>query len=280
MGGFDNFKSQKIGSGWKTPSNLGYPINTPDDDKFFQPINDGMNAYYSFTTDYKKKEIFYLGFGDTTQTQLFEIKGKISLNDTRRTFNENYSVNLINRTSGDTIDVGFPNKLSGNYSFSVFPGRFRLIYTGTGYRSQKIDTAILLDNQPRDLILDVSLIRDSTIALGPEVYEKINLGEIPAVTKIDSSILIKNLKVDDVSNKQVKDSDILYYTVQVIALYNPVDVSYFIYINDMKVMYNDEDKFYRYTTGRLKTKEEAYALVSELKRKGYPEDIFVKKVSK
>ena len=37
MGGFDNFKSQKIGTAWKTPTNLGYPINTTDDDKFFQP---------------------------------------------------------------------------------------------------------------------------------------------------------------------------------------------------------------------------------------------------
>ena len=25
MGGYDNFKSQKIGNVWKTPSNLGYP---------------------------------------------------------------------------------------------------------------------------------------------------------------------------------------------------------------------------------------------------------------
>jgi hypothetical protein len=32
MGGFDNFKSQKIGSVWKTPSNMGFPINSTDDD--------------------------------------------------------------------------------------------------------------------------------------------------------------------------------------------------------------------------------------------------------
>jgi hypothetical protein len=48
----------------------------------------------------------------------------------------------------------------------------------------------------------------------------------------------------------------------------------------MKVMYNDTDKFYRYTTGRLATREEAYSLRLELIRKGYPEEIFIKKVSK
>jgi hypothetical protein len=48
----------------------------------------------------------------------------------------------------------------------------------------------------------------------------------------------------------------------------------------MRVMYNDADKFYRYTTGRFATREEATALRSELIRKGYPEEIFIKKVSK
>jgi hypothetical protein len=64
------------------------------------------------------------------------------------------------------------------------------------------------------------------------------------------------------------------------ALYNPVDVSYFKYINDMKVLYNEQDKFYRYTTGIFPNKEEAYTLRSELIRKGYPNDLFIKKVSR
>ena len=77
---------------------------------------------------------------------------------------------------------------------------------------------------------------------------------------IDTANLIRNLNVNDVGDTNIKDSDILYYTVQVIALHNPVDVSYFKYITDMKVMYNDADKFYRYTTGKLPTREDAYAI--------------------
>jgi len=45
-------------------------------------------------------------------------------------------------------------------------------------------------------------------------------------------------------------------------------------------MYNDADKFYRYITGRFPSREEAFALRQELIRKGYPEQIFIKKVSK
>jgi hypothetical protein len=283
MGGFDIFKSQKIGSVWKTPSNLGYPINSTDDDKFFQPVNNGLNAFYSITTDYKKKDIFYLGLGNTAVSQLFEIKGKFSLKDTTITFDENYAIHLLNKASGDTIDVGYPNKYTGLYSFSVTAGEFRLIYTGLGYLSQTIDTALLEDNPTLTLNIDISLNRDPSYRKEeppPIVYDRINLSDIPTVSAIDTSILIRNMNVTDVSDRNVLDSDVLYYTVQVIALHNPVDVSYFKYITDMKVMYNDVDKFYRYTTGRFATREEAYALRLELVRKGYPEEIFIKKVSK
>jgi WD40-like Beta Propeller Repeat len=283
MGGFDNFKSLKIGAAWKTPTNIGFPINSTDDDKFFQPVNNGKNAYYSMTTGYKKKEIFYLGMGNTDVNQEFEIKGKFSLKDTVVTFDKNYSIHLINKSSGDTLDVGYPNKYTGLYSFSVAPGQFRIFYKGFGYITQTIDTAILQDNPNLVLNIDVSLERDTTIKminLPPVVYSKINLALIPTISSVDTSTLIRNLNVSDVGDLSIKDSDVLYFTVQVMALHNPVDVSYFKYISDMKVLYNDIDKFYRYTTGRFSTREDAYSLRLELIRKGYPEEIFIKKVSK
>ena len=286
MGGFDIFKSQKIGNTWKTPTNIGFPINTTDDDKFFQPVNNGQNAYYSMTTDYKKKEIFYLGLGSTDVNQQFEIKGKFSLKDTIVAFDENYSIHLINKTSGDTIDVGYPNKYTGLYSFSVAPGQFRIFYKGLGYITQTVDTSILQDNPNLVLNIDVSLERDTSIKRispsppPPVIYSKIDLTLIPTIASVDTATLIRNLNVSDVGDVNIKDSDVLYYTVQVMALHNPVDVTYFKYITDMKVMYNDIDKFYRYTTGRFQTREEAYSLRLELIRKGYPEEIFIKKVSK
>jgi hypothetical protein len=283
MGGFDNFKSLKTESAWNTPINLGFPINSTDDDKFYQPVNNGLNAFYTMTTDYKKRDIFYLSFESTNLDNSYEIKGRFSLNDTTLSFDKNYFIHLINNTSGDTIDVGFPNKYTGQYGFSVSPGEFRLIYAGYGYISQTIDTSILQDSPNPELIINVSLTRDTSIkrlVSAEVVYNKINLTEIPSVTTVDSSILIRNMNVNDVSDNNVKDSDVLYYTVQVIALYNPVDVSYFKYIPDLKVMYNDVDKFYRYTTGKFQTREEAYSLILDLIRKGYPDDIFIKKVSK
>lgn len=45
MGGYDIFVSQLEADGrWTAPINLGYPINTTDDDLFFFPIDDGSSA--------------------------------------------------------------------------------------------------------------------------------------------------------------------------------------------------------------------------------------------
>ena len=55
MGGFDIFKSELKDGNWTNPVNLGYPINTPDDDVFFTMAASGQRGYYSS----KKKD----GFG-------------------------------------------------------------------------------------------------------------------------------------------------------------------------------------------------------------------------
>ncbi len=47
MGGYDHFVSKRNGSNWGKPINLGSPINTPDDDIFYQPIGDGSSGYIS-----------------------------------------------------------------------------------------------------------------------------------------------------------------------------------------------------------------------------------------
>ncbi|MDD3875152.1 MAG: OmpA family protein [Bacteroidales bacterium] len=47
MGGYDIFKSVFENEAWSEPQNLGYPINTPDDDVFFTMSASGARGYYS-----------------------------------------------------------------------------------------------------------------------------------------------------------------------------------------------------------------------------------------
>lgn len=47
IGGYDVFKSQWDGSIWSTPENLGYPVNTPDDDLYYVCSASGRTGYFS-----------------------------------------------------------------------------------------------------------------------------------------------------------------------------------------------------------------------------------------
>lgn len=48
MGGFDIFTATQSDDGyWSAPENIGYPINTTDDDVFYVPTKDEKYAYYS-----------------------------------------------------------------------------------------------------------------------------------------------------------------------------------------------------------------------------------------
>ncbi|MDX9928714.1 MAG: hypothetical protein RBS37_02565 [Bacteroidales bacterium] len=284
MGGYDIFRSTSLGQAWKSPENLGYPVNSTDDDLFFQPHNNGNSGFYSLYTGYKNREIIRVDFGTAAGTELYEITGKCSLSsDSIEISDMEKSVSLLNLVRGDTIGTMNPDTISSAYSFEVKTGIYRLIFMGKGHLTETRDTIITALNPDREIRIDVILNPDpdwvpDKPAEPDTVYEKIDMSAIPSVAAIDSSILVTHMLVRDVGDMAIEDDKVLYYTVQVMALHNPVDVSYFRHISDMVVIYNDTDKFYRYTTGKFATREEAYAYRLQLITKGYPDEIFVKKV--
>jgi tetratricopeptide (TPR) repeat protein len=81
MGGFDIFYSV-LGDdeNWSKPENIGYPLNTVDDDVFFFPTADQKRAYYSSRKEegYGLKDIYMIDMPDTPiETDLAVLKGFI-----------------------------------------------------------------------------------------------------------------------------------------------------------------------------------------------------------
>ena len=64
MGGYDIFKSTLSNGVWSEPENLGYPINTPDDDVFFAISASGKHGYYSSfnASGYGEKDLYMVTF--------------------------------------------------------------------------------------------------------------------------------------------------------------------------------------------------------------------------
>lgn len=79
MGGLDVFKSvyDTENQTWSEPENIGYPINTPDDDIYFVVTGNGRYAYYSSNRPggYGEKDIYKITFlGPKKEANLPQIK--------------------------------------------------------------------------------------------------------------------------------------------------------------------------------------------------------------
>ena len=81
IGGFDIFKSELKDDGtWTQPENIGYPLNTVDDDVFFVTTADGRRGYFSSDKigGYGEKDIYFVDLpADMEAEGLTVLKGFI-----------------------------------------------------------------------------------------------------------------------------------------------------------------------------------------------------------
>lgn len=86
MGGYDIFKAVKEDGEWSEPENLGYPINTADDDIFFSVTASGRYGYYSSSRRGNQDiyRIHFLGpskpLVNSSQDQLIAMKASEMMN--------------------------------------------------------------------------------------------------------------------------------------------------------------------------------------------------------
>jgi|GEM_PF-1865652 len=110
MGGFDIFTSVSSGdNNWTSPQNIGYPINTTDDDAFLVPALDKRHAFYvaALKDGYGDQDIYYLTFLDVPEETLTVIA------DTAQIVKKDSS--KIVKTVTDTIAKNTnPNNLTNN----------------------------------------------------------------------------------------------------------------------------------------------------------------------
>jgi hypothetical protein len=132
MGGFDMFVAQKTPNGWSTPNNLGYPLNTPDDDKFLMPLNKGEIAYHAkFNKNIPgKKDIYKYNIGKSGAIDFIKVEGIVTYKSPEDKTQEDFHINVINTQTNDTIAKLRPDeKIQGkDIAFKTPTGKNHLIY--------------------------------------------------------------------------------------------------------------------------------------------------------
>ncbi|HHJ09655.1 MAG TPA: hypothetical protein ENK25_02035 [Bacteroidetes bacterium] len=272
MGGYDIFVSKRKGDRWKKPDNIGYPVSTTDEDFFFQPYRNGKSGYISLLNGYKKMNIFRLDFlGKAEESPLFDVMGIVRVNDSiNPLLNSNVRIRIIDINSLDTTDIGVPAYNSGWYYFHIPAGTYRIDCNGKGILSFQ-DTLVITKEAPSlKIVRNINLAKDTSWT--PEKQRVQRSDTTTSDTfKVVTNVMIKNPDYVDKQGRKV-----LYYTVQVMALLNPVDVSYFKNLQGVVILHG-KDAFYRYTVGQFKTLKEAEKVKKRILKKGYL-DVFVKKV--
>ena len=165
MGGYDIFKSVYENGKWSEPENLGWPINTPDDDVFFVTSASGRHGYYSSDRPggLGAKDIYRITFlGPEKQPVLSEedqllasrlapvkqtvlapavavataqvtiLKGTVTDAATHQPLDA--AIDLIDNTSGQTIANFRSNATSGRYLVSLPSGtNYGIVVRQDGY---------------------------------------------------------------------------------------------------------------------------------------------------
>lgn len=182
MGGYDIFHTQLQKDGtWKTPANIGYPINSPDRDTYYVLSADGKTGYFSSGRPggYGLQDIYsvvpgLVGYKPTMAL----LKGKITIND------EPAEAEIVVRykNNGSTQSKLGSNSLTGDYLSNLPTGReYEVAYKlkNFDYSKLKGDSTILEMINIADtdtfieLNIDIPFYTVEYLASKPQVMEPI-----------------------------------------------------------------------------------------------------------
>ncbi|WP_165699470.1 OmpA family protein [Hymenobacter jejuensis] len=150
MGGYDIFKSEydSVGRKWGQAENMGYPINTPDDDTYYRLSPDGSYAYLSSYRigGYGEKDIYTINYIKNAI-----IRGKVfSARDSSSVIpgvELVFSGTQADKTALSYRDITKPD--SGNYQVSVLSGRTYQVAVskdGKNIETQEFTVPVITDD--------------------------------------------------------------------------------------------------------------------------------------
>ncbi|HNV95651.1 MAG TPA: OmpA family protein [Bacteroidales bacterium] len=128
LGGFDIFFSIRDDSmNWNEPTNLGYPINTPNDDAFYVPTPDGARAYYASqqTGGIGRNDLYVITLPKSEEKLLTVMSGYITMGNGQ--LPENVTITVTDELTKKVIGIYTPNSKTGKYLFILKSGKRYLI---------------------------------------------------------------------------------------------------------------------------------------------------------
>ncbi len=176
MGGYDIFYSKFSDSAWSEPLNIGYPINSTDDDLFYVPRNDGLKGYKAELVSSDNFKIIQYNIGES-DIELITIKGKIKLDDNETKFDNSFRIFFIN-SDNDTVAIDSTVE-NDEYSQQVVRDQYKVVISGDNYTTKTINI-IPSENKEQNIYASNVTLEPKEITTGNYLSIKIllfNYGE-------------------------------------------------------------------------------------------------------
>jgi hypothetical protein len=167
IGGYDVFSSKLDANGkWSKPVNMGYPVNTTDNDLFFVTSADGKRGYYSShqASGFGEKDIYQVSLIDETAKSITLLAGTIQVHG-YDTLPANAIVTITQKGSTEKPLKLKPRKVDGNFSAILQPGTsYHITYFADTYtKEEDVTTPIAYHELKRNIILNFSKPEDYPI---------------------------------------------------------------------------------------------------------------------
>jgi len=134
MGGFDIFTSFNMGKGtWSEATNVGYPINTTDDDIFYVVSPNGLTAYFTSFREggMGEKDNYMATFLDRKETPLTLLKGEVTNQFGKPA--KDVEITVTDNETEEVVGVYHTNSKTGEYVFILTPGKnYNITYESEG----------------------------------------------------------------------------------------------------------------------------------------------------
>lgn len=188
MGGYDIFKTVYENGKWSTPENLGFPVNSPDDDVYFAISGSGRRGYYASAKEggYGEKDIYvitflgpekpfaYSGEDNLIASAQEPIKAKvadaveiktISLTILKGTITDAFtkkpleaSIELVDNVKNEVIATFKSNSSTGKYLVSLPSGKnYGIAVKAEGYLFHSENFDIPASSGYQEVVKDVEL---------------------------------------------------------------------------------------------------------------------------
>jgi len=210
IGGYDIFSSvMNEYGGFGEPINMGYPINTVDDNRYFVMAASGKTGYYSGGGEKSigEQDIFKIITGKIEKPVLALLLGKVYFNDVP----VGSYMNLYNKNDGEIEGSFKSNSETGKYVMALTPGVYEIeVELESG---EVVSDSVKLDHIKEYIVLhkdfriysDSSMIKTPTVSLQSVLEAELNKDK--SIDTLFADTLIVDVSLNNV-DKNIKKMDV------------------------------------------------------------------------